>query len=85
MQMKAWLPHLSCLVVGTGLGHDAILLDTAAAVIRDAQDCGLCLVIDGGAIALVARQPQLVQGYMHSQHGGVSQACAHARCLAEQI
>jgi ATP-dependent NAD(P)H-hydrate dehydratase len=65
MQVEVWFRRLSCLVVGSGLGRDAVLLDTAAAVIRSARKHGLCMIIDSDALFVVAREPSLVQGYMH--------------------
>ena len=49
--------------VGPGLGRDPLMLDVARAVILRAREARLPLVLDGDALFLVAREPQLVQGY----------------------
>lgn len=44
------------------MGRDPLLLDIARAIIIRARACKLALVLDGDALFLVAREPELVQG-----------------------
>ncbi len=61
-EVEAWFSRLDCLVVGPGLGRDTLLLDIARACLVRARLAGLPLVLDGDALFLVAREPELVQG-----------------------
>jgi len=62
-EVESWFTRLDCLVVGPGLGRDPLLLDIARSVILHAREAQLPLVLDGDALFLVAREPELVQGY----------------------
>jgi ATP-dependent NAD(P)H-hydrate dehydratase len=62
-EIEAWFSRLDCLVVGPGLGRDPLMLDVARAVILRAREALLPLVLDGDALFLVAREPELVKGY----------------------
>ena len=58
-----WLPRLTALVVGPGLGRDAAMLGAAARIVAAARARGLPLVLDADGLFLVAQQPELVRGY----------------------
>jgi len=62
-EVAGWFTRLDCLVVGPGLGRDPLLLDIARACIVAARGASLPLVLDGDGLFLVAREPELVQGY----------------------
>lgn len=64
VQIQSWFSRLHCLVVGSGLGRDPVLLDIAEGVIEAAVRDRLCLVLDGDAIFLIARKPSLVKHYV---------------------
>lgn len=57
------LPRLHVLVVGPGLGRDALMLATAARVVRAARQRRMPVVVDADALQLVQRDPDLVRGY----------------------
>ena len=65
-EVASWFTRLDCLVVGPGLGRDPLMLDVARAILLQARDASLPLVLDGDALLLVAKEPELVQG----QEGG---------------
>lgn len=61
-EVESWFTRLDCLVVGPGLGRDPLMLDVARAIIVRARQAALPMVLDGDALLLVAREPELVQG-----------------------
>lgn len=61
--VAAWLGRMSAVVVGPGLGDDPLALATASRVIQAARQAGLPLLVDGSGLNIIARQPELVQGY----------------------
>ncbi|KAL1503293.1 hypothetical protein AB1Y20_011345 [Prymnesium parvum] len=60
--VERWLPALSALVVGPGLGRDPTLHAVAARVLAAASARGLPCVVDADGLRLVADAPQLVRG-----------------------
>lgn len=62
-QIQDMFPRFSALVVGPGLGRDALVLDIAADVIRRARAAGLPLVVDGDGLFLLSRHLDLLRGY----------------------
>jgi len=54
------------------LGRDPLILDVARAVILRAREGSMPLVLDGDALFLVAREPELVQGEISDFKFGVS-------------
>jgi ATP-dependent NAD(P)H-hydrate dehydratase len=55
--------RLDALVVGPGLGRDAVTLDAVAGILRAAAARGLPLVLDGDGLFLLAQRPTLLEGY----------------------
>mmetsp|Transcript_2142 Transcript_2142/g.3229 ORF Transcript_2142/g.3229 Transcript_2142/m.3229 type:complete len:377 (-) Transcript_2142:702-1832(-) len=62
-EVESWFSRLDVIIVGPGLGRDPVLLDIAREIIRRAVTLGVPLVLDGDGLFLVARDPDLVQGY----------------------
>lgn len=60
---QTWLPRMTVLVVGPGLGEESGPQHSAAQIIKWAREAGLPMVIDGSAISTVASNPSLVKGY----------------------
>jgi ATP-dependent NAD(P)H-hydrate dehydratase len=61
--LSEWLPRMSSVVVGPGLGRSEAMLDVAAAVIRRAVELELPLVVDGDGLWLVAQRPDLIRNH----------------------
>ena len=57
------LPRLHVLVVGPGLGRDALMQATVGRVVAAARARGLPVVLDADALLLVQQDPGLVRGY----------------------
>lgn len=57
------LSTLHVLVIGPGLGRDALMQATVAAVIRAAREKNTPLVLDADALWLIQNQPDLVRNY----------------------
>ncbi|KAL8823344.1 MAG: hypothetical protein Q9191_005940 [Dirinaria sp. TL-2023a] len=57
------LSNLHAVVIGPGLGRDALMQDTVAEVIKAAKDVKMPLVLDADALWLVQQRPELVRGY----------------------
>ncbi len=89
-EVEAWFSRLDCLVVGPGLGRDPLLLEVARACIARARVAGLPLLLDGDALFLVAREPELVRGAflcrrVHGpRDGGPARANQTHTCVAAQ-
>ncbi|KAJ4461535.1 putative carbohydrate kinase-related domain protein [Paratrimastix pyriformis] len=62
-KMRSWLPRLTSLVVGPGLGQDPEMWALAADIVALAREQQLPIILDGDAISLVCRRPELVRGY----------------------
>lgn len=62
-RVDPWLQRLSCLVVGPGLGTDPLVVATASQILQQARLQGLPLLVDGSGLNIVAKSPELVQGY----------------------
>jgi len=65
-KFTSWLPRLTSLVVGPGLGQDAFMTSATIPVIHAARAANLPIIIDGDAITLVCREPSLIAGYAHA-------------------
>ncbi|EWC45939.1 ATP-dependent (S)-NAD(P)H-hydrate dehydratase [Drechslerella stenobrocha 248] len=59
----ALLDRLHVIVVGPGLGRDALMQRTAARIVKAARDRGMGIVVDADALLLVAADPALVRSY----------------------
>lgn len=57
------LPRLHVLVIGPGLGRDALMQDTCARVIEAAKKQNMPFVLDADGLNLAQTRPELVQGY----------------------
>jgi len=57
------LSRIDALVVGPGLGRDPATLEATVAIIKQARNLELPLVLDGDALHLVAQQPDMISGY----------------------
>eukprot|EP01087_Luapelamoeba_hula_P023243 TRINITY_DN8507_c0_g1_i1.p1 TRINITY_DN8507_c0_g1~~TRINITY_DN8507_c0_g1_i1.p1 ORF type:complete len:311 (+),score=39.20 TRINITY_DN8507_c0_g1_i1:109-1041(+) len=63
-KVTAWLPAITGLVVGPGLGRDKSSTLCAKHVIKAARERGLPIIVDGDGIsAVVCQWPDLVHGY----------------------
>uniref|UniRef100_A0A7R9YQW7 YjeF C-terminal domain-containing protein n=1 Tax=Chlamydomonas euryale TaxID=1486919 RepID=A0A7R9YQW7_9CHLO len=62
-EVAAWFGRIDSVVVGVGLGRDVLMLETARLVMKAAREAQLPMVLDGDALFLVAREPELVTGY----------------------
>ncbi|KAL3418762.1 YjeF domain containing protein [Phlyctema vagabunda] len=57
------LPRLHVLVIGPGLGRDALMQETCARVIAAAREQHMPIVLDADGLSLAQTRPELVQGY----------------------
>ena len=62
-RVRAWLPRVDALVVGPGLGRDAVILETARMIVEEARALGKPIVVDADGIHLATFAPDLVRGY----------------------
>jgi len=58
-----WFPAIHVLVVGPGMGRDALILKTASLIIQKARANDVPLVIDGDGLFLVCQDFDLIKGY----------------------
>lgn len=61
--VREWVPRLSALVVGPGLGRERRALETVARLLEALRPAELPVVLDADALWLLKQQPQLVRGY----------------------
>ena len=54
-RVGAWLPRLTCLIIGPGLGDDPGVVEASRAVLLEARRQGLPLIIDGSGLNFVAK------------------------------
>lgn len=59
----AMLPRLHVLVIGPGLGRDALMQETCAKVISAAREKRIPFVLDADGLLLAQEKPELVSGY----------------------
>ncbi|MCJ1474321.1 hypothetical protein MMC13_002979 [Lambiella insularis] len=59
----AMLPRLHVLVIGPGLGRDALMQETCAQVIAAAKKEDMPFVLDADGLHIVTTHPDLVRGY----------------------
>lgn len=57
------LSRVHVLVIGPGLGRDALMQSTVARVIRAAREKEIPMVLDADALLIVQKDPDLVRGY----------------------
>ena len=57
------LPRLHVLVIGPGLGRDALMQETCARVITEARKQSMPFVLDADGLYLAQTRPELVRGY----------------------
>ena len=57
------LPRVHVVVIGPGLGRDALMHETCARVITEAKKQNMPFVLDADGLYLAQTQPELVQGY----------------------
>eukprot|EP00958_Prasinococcus_capsulatus_P025676 scaffold4409_cov369-Prasinococcus_capsulatus_cf.AAC.29 len=60
-EVDKWLPRMSCLLVGPGLGRDPMLLQGVAELMLKARELGLPMLVDADGLFLVNQKPELVQ------------------------
>jgi ATP-dependent NAD(P)H-hydrate dehydratase len=59
----AMLDRLHVLVIGPGLGRDALMQETCARVLVAARERNLAVVLDADGLYLVQTRPELIHGY----------------------
>ncbi|KAG8530806.1 uncharacterized protein KY384_004163 [Bacidia gigantensis] len=57
------LSNLHAVVIGPGLGRDALMQATVAEIIKGAREANVPLVLDADALWLLQEQPDLIKGY----------------------
>lgn len=62
-KIVSMLSNLHAVVIGPGLGRDALMQDVVAKVIEAARSVKMPLVLDADALWLVQSRPELVRGY----------------------
>lgn len=62
-KVEAWLPRMSTLVIGPGLGRDDLVLSIVGAVLAKARQQNIPMVIDADGLFLITREPALITGY----------------------
>jgi ATP-dependent NAD(P)H-hydrate dehydratase len=61
--IKDMLSRLHVLVIGPGLGRDAVTLKVVAEVIREARSKSIPFVLDADGLLIVTEDPSLIKGY----------------------
>eukprot|EP00192_Tetraselmis_astigmatica_P021447 CAMPEP_0117692948 /NCGR_PEP_ID=MMETSP0804-20121206/26601_1 /TAXON_ID=1074897 /ORGANISM="Tetraselmis astigmatica, Strain CCMP880" /LENGTH=302 /DNA_ID=CAMNT_0005506433 /DNA_START=351 /DNA_END=1259 /DNA_ORIENTATION=+ len=61
-KILAWLPKMSCMVVGPGLGRDPVLLDIGKRVINACGEHGVPVIIDADGLWILNSSPEIVKG-----------------------
>jgi len=64
--MSGWLSRLHVLVIGPGLGRDALVQQTACAVIKEARNRKLPLVIDADGLWTIENDYSIISGYTNA-------------------
>ncbi|KAJ9195462.1 hypothetical protein DTO166G4_6249 [Paecilomyces variotii] len=59
----AMLPRLHVLVIGPGLGRDAVTQKVVSEIMKEARTRSIPFVLDADALLLVTENPELVKGY----------------------
>ncbi|CUS10495.1 unnamed protein product [Tuber aestivum] len=57
------LERLHAIVIGPGLGRDALMQDTAAKIIEAAKARNMPMVVDADGLFLVQNRPSIIKGY----------------------
>ncbi|KAL7274927.1 hypothetical protein RUND412_002149 [Rhizina undulata] len=65
-RIAALLDRLHAIVIGPGLGRDALMQETAGKVILEAKKRGMPLVLDADGLFLIQNHPELIQNYTHA-------------------
>jgi ATP-dependent NAD(P)H-hydrate dehydratase len=61
-----WLDRFDVVVVGPGLGRNELVLSTVEAILKEAIQRRIPLVIDADGLFVVTQKPELLQGYRHA-------------------
>ena len=61
-QIHAWLPRMSCMVVGPGLGRDPVLLEIGKRVIESCREHNVPLIIDADGLWIINSRPDIIKG-----------------------
>ncbi|KAJ8766339.1 hypothetical protein K2173_022398 [Erythroxylum novogranatense] len=62
-EVDKWMERFDCLVIGPGLGRDPFLLDCVSAIIKQARQTNVPIVIDGDGLFLVTNSLDLIRDY----------------------
>lgn len=65
-KVRAWLPRMDSLVIGPGLGRDAMVQACARGILAEARILGLPVVLDADGLWLVAQDVSVVRGYANA-------------------
>lgn len=60
------IDRVHVVVVGPGLGRDAVLLETASRIIQEVRKRSMPLIVDADGLYLVQQNPDIVKGYRHA-------------------
>eukprot|EP00882_Tetradesmus_deserticola_P029541 GHRQ01033099.1.p1 GENE.GHRQ01033099.1~~GHRQ01033099.1.p1 ORF type:complete len:302 (+),score=113.67 GHRQ01033099.1:51-956(+) len=61
--IEPWLKRLSVLILGPGLGDDALVAECMRDIVAMARKLQLPVIIDGSGLNFVAHTPDIVRGY----------------------
>ncbi|KAK3768078.1 hypothetical protein RRG08_009204 [Elysia crispata] len=62
-EILQWLPRFHSIIVGPGLGREEKILKSTSAVIEEAKQRKLPIVIDADGLFLVTQNPDIIKGY----------------------
>jgi len=65
-KVSEWLPRMTSLVIGSGLGRDPLIFEIITQIIGNIKRSELPVVLDGDALFLIAQNPSLVKDYRHA-------------------
>eukprot|EP01089_Gocevia_fonbrunei_P013829 TRINITY_DN363_c0_g1_i1.p1 TRINITY_DN363_c0_g1~~TRINITY_DN363_c0_g1_i1.p1 ORF type:complete len:314 (+),score=42.20 TRINITY_DN363_c0_g1_i1:37-978(+) len=84
-KVENWLPGLSGIVIGPGMGRSEPMIQTAKAILESAIKQDLSIVIDGdGLSTVVCKWPDLIKGYRKAiltpNFNEYKRLCASVQC-----
>ena len=59
-----WLPRMSALVVGPGLGRGAAASSAVKSSIRAARANSIPIILDADALYTLSKEPEIISGYI---------------------